>query len=217
MRRCARYAGALWLASALAAAAAQSPNAPGAPTPRVIGGHRIDRYHAIEQVRQALIKDPNNLTDWVLLGELAQEVAEQAPADRAAGYYRLAHDAYANALKLQPSHAGLRAAAQFAADQEKRAAQVQQSRARATTSYLEARRRELARSGNAPTVRTYAAPAPAAYPQYRSYVGAQGAPYTYQEHYDTFFGPVEPRPGEGSVTATERAALVKPGALAAPP
>lgn len=212
MKRAACYGPVAILAATLAAA----QPAADAPATRVIGSHQIDRYHAIEQVRQSLLKDPNKLTDWVLLGELAQEVAEEAPADRAAGYYRLARDSYTSALKLQPNNAGLKAAAKFAEDQEKKAEQIQQARARATASYLETRRRELAQSGHTPTLRTYATPATPTYPRYQPYVREQGNPYTYQEHYDTFFGPAQPRSGE-TVTATERAALVKPGALAAPP
>ncbi|MDR3634736.1 MAG: hypothetical protein P4L84_13110 [Isosphaeraceae bacterium] len=216
MRRATNCVWVVILAAALPTSLA-APPAPSPPAARVIGSHQVDRYAAIERVREVLLKDPNNLTDWVLLGELAQEVAEEAPADRAPGYYRLAHDSYANALTLQPNNAGLKAAARFAEEQEKKAEQIQQTRARATAAYLEARRRELARSGHAPTVRTYTTAAAVTYPRYQGYVGQQGVPYTYQEHYESFFGPVQPRPGEGEVTATERSALVKPGALAAPP
>ena len=42
-------------------------------------------------------------------------------------------------------------------------------------------------------------------------------PYTYQQHYDSFMGPVNPRSAGQEVTATERAALVKPAARFAPP
>ena len=217
MRRAVHCGLTAFFAAALALAATAQP-APKAPATRVVGGHQIDRYDAIERVRQALIKNPNNLTDWVLLGELAQEAAEQVPAGQAASYYRLAHAAYTSALVLDPKNAGLKAAARFAEEHEKQAEKLGQARAQATTSYLEARRRELAQSGHAPTLRTYAPGQPAVVsPQYRTYVGDQGAPYTYQQHYESFFGPAQPRPGEGGITATERAALVKPGALAAPP
>lgn len=64
------------------------------PATRVIGTHQIDRYQAIEQVRQDLAKNPRNLSDWILLGELAQEVAIYAPANQAPGYYRLARESF---------------------------------------------------------------------------------------------------------------------------
>jgi len=214
MGRTTHYGRAAALVVALGAAPVAAQQATNAPAPRVIGSHVIDRYQAIQQVREALTKNPNNVTDWVLLGELSHEVAEEVSADLAPGYHRLAREAYANALKLQPDNAGLKAAVKLAEEQEKKSQEIRQARARATAAYLEARRRELAQSNNAPTLRTYAPPAGV---RYQSYVGSQGAPYTYQQHYDTFFGPVQPRPGEGAITATERGALVKPGALAAPP
>lgn len=205
-----------------AAAAAQQAERPSAT--RVLGTHQIDRYQAIEQVRQELIREPKNLTDWVLLGELAQEVAMDAPPDRAPGYYRLAREAFESALKLQPNNPSLQAAARFAAEQEQGAGQFGQARSQATTNYLAARRRELAQSGYSPALRVYA-PAPAqggvapgySYPTYQPYLGNQGQPYTYQQHYDSFFGPVQPRSPGQVITATERAALVKPAARAAPP
>src|SRR5436305_12769883 len=98
----------LWSVSATAQQAERPP------ATRVIGTHQIDRYEAIEQVRRDLERDPKNLTDWVLLGELAQEVALDAPSDRAAGYYRLARESFENALKLQPNSPSLQAAARVA-------------------------------------------------------------------------------------------------------
>ena len=80
----------------------QNPAEASATAPNVISSHQIDRYDAIQQVRQALQQDPKNLADWILLGELAQEVATEVPADTAKGYYRLARESYENALKLSP-------------------------------------------------------------------------------------------------------------------
>lgn len=230
MRRTIRYDWVLAIVAVLGTSAAAQPEAQ-RPAPRVIGSHQIDRYEAIEQVRQALQADPKNLSDWILLGELAQEVAMDAPSDRAAGYYRLAREAFDTALKLQPDNPGLKAAAQFARAQEQGAEQFRQSRSRATATYLATRRRELAQSGNTPTLRVYPAPTSPApgqaaatalgsvssIPRYQPYVGEQGNPYTYQEHYDSFFGPVQPRSPDQEVTATERAALVKPADRMAPP
>ena len=230
MRRTIRYDWALALVAVLGASVAAQEAAQG-PAPRVIGSHQIDRHEAIEQVRQALQADPKDLSDWILLGELAQEVAMDAPSDRAPGYYRLAREAFDSALKLQPGNPGLKAAAQFAREQEQGGEQFRRSRSRATAAYLATRRRELTQSGNTPTLRVYPAPtgpapgqaaatAPgpiSSTPPYRSYVGERGDPYTYQEHYDSFFGPVQPRAPGQEITATERGALVKPAARMAPP
>jgi hypothetical protein len=212
------------LVGASAMAIAQTANGP-ASARRVIGTHQIDRYGAIEQVRQELTKNPKNLSDWVLLGELAQEVATDAPPDRAPGYYRLARESFDNALKLDPNNASLKAAADFARQQEQGSEKFAESRRQATSGYLAARRQELAQSNNAPALRVYqpaaqaTAPAAAAtpYTAYQPYVGAQGQPYTYQQHYDSFFGPVQARTPDQVITATERAALVKPAARFAPP
>jgi hypothetical protein len=54
-------------------------------------------------------------------------------------------------------------------------------------------------------------------PTYQPYFGDQGNPYTYREPYDSFFGPIESRTPDQEITATERAALVKPAARMAPP
>ena len=55
----------------------------------MLGTYQIDRYEAIQQVRQALAKDPNHLNDWIILGELAQEVAADVPSNLATGYSKL--------------------------------------------------------------------------------------------------------------------------------
>ncbi len=73
------------------------------PAARVIGTNQIDRYEAIELVRRDVAQHPSSVADWVLLGELAQEVATDAPADRAPGYYRLARESFDNAAKLRPT------------------------------------------------------------------------------------------------------------------
>ena len=124
----------------------------------VISSHQIDRYAAIQQLRSALTQDPNNLADWILLGELSQEVATEVPADTAKGYYRLASESYANAVKLAPDNSSLQAAASFAAEQERDADSFDQNRRSLTTPYLEARRRELEGSNMTPTLRVYNSP-----------------------------------------------------------
>lgn len=221
MRKSTRIHAAVIAAAILCATAVAQQAAP-KPATRVIGTHQIDRYAALEHVRQALLKNPNNVTDWVLLGELSHEIAAEAGADVAPGYYRLSRESYDNALKLEPNNAHIKAAAEFARAQEGSADRVRQSRAAATTSYIEARRQELTQSGYTPTVRTYqtvpaqAAAAATYAPRYQTYVAAEGNPYTYQQHYDMFYGPIHQSPGQG-ITATESASLVKPAARFAPP
>lgn len=222
MRDKTRIYAALTLAAVLGATAA-AQQAANQPATRVIGTHQIDRYAALEHVRQALIKNPRNVTDWVLLGELSHEIAAEVPANLAPGYHRLSRESYENALSLEPNNAHLKAAAKFAREQEQASERVQQTRTQATTSYVEARRQELARSGYTPTVRTYATvPAQGGgtagtyAPRYQTYVAPQGNFYTYQQHYDTFYGPIHESGGQ-AITATEAAALVKPATRFAPP
>ncbi|QEH35612.1 hypothetical protein OJF2_41650 [Aquisphaera giovannonii] len=205
------------------AGTAPQPAAPQQTAGPALGTHRIDRYEAIRQVREALTKDANNLNDWIILGELAQEVAADVPSEQAAGYYRLASDAYDSALKLKPGDPNLKAAAQFAREQERAAEGFAQTRRQAAVNYLAARRRELAAPGGAPRLRVYSAPganAAASY-SYQPYTTAAGQPYTYQEYSRGYEAPDTPAGVSAQpshpITDAERGALVKPGAAAAPP
>ena len=153
---------ALMLAPAVADAQQTSTGtAPGRTVGSVISSHQIDRYEAIRQLRTTLAQDPNSLADWIILGELAQEVSGEVPADQAGPYYAIARDAYANALQIAPDDANLQAAYQFARDQEADAQRFNQGRAGLASSYIEARRRELTREGRtpAPSLRVYSMPA----------------------------------------------------------
>jgi hypothetical protein len=120
---------------------------------RVIGTHQIDRYAAIEDLQDSLNANPKALADWIILGELAHEVALDAPPDRAAKYFQISRDAYEHALALAPDKPGLKAAVQFARDYELGADRFRQSRDRATQIYLDARRRDLAATDYVPAVR----------------------------------------------------------------
>ena len=162
-------ASAILIAPATALGQNTNPNAPpnprpgaddraGAPAPAVIGSHQIDRYEAIKQLQQTLKDKPDNALDWVILGELAHEVAMDLPPDQAANYYRMSREAYEKALRLEPDNAGLKAAAQFARDQESNANQFSDRRRQAVGTYLDARRREMAQSGPNPTVEVYSTP-----------------------------------------------------------
>jgi tetratricopeptide (TPR) repeat protein len=214
-------------AAATATARAQAPASAGSRPPqpnqaagRVIGTHLIDRYEAIQQVRQALARDPNNLNDWIILGELAQEVAADVPANLSAGYHKLAREAYESALKLKPDDPNLKAAAQFAREQEQRAEHFAQARRQAAGAYLAARRRELAQPGAGPTVRRYFGPSgnTAGGYSYQPFAAPGGQPYTYQQYSSSSYSPADvPVEANHSVGATERGALVKPAAAAAPP
>ena len=202
---------ALWLASTLA----QEPTT--APPATAIGSHQIDRFEAIRQLQADLRSDPNSLANWVILGEIAHEVAADIPADQDDLYYKISRDAYERALRLDPNNNGLRAAVQFARDQEANAPAFDAQRRRGVATYLEARRREIATHGANPTVQVYETPAYAprpargieapgtaanaqpAYPQpayaqpvYRTYTDAQGQPLQYNQYSNGYVPPTAP-------------------------
>jgi len=145
------------LAVALAATGASAQRDPAAPGSGVIGSHQIDRYEAIRELQQALKANPRATGDWVILGELAHEVALDVPAAQDNAYYRISRDAYEKAQALEPTNPGLKAAVQFARDQEAGARRFDEARKAAARTYLESRRRAMARSGINPTVRVFAA------------------------------------------------------------
>lgn len=161
MHRSIPMAGALALALPLLAIA-QQPPLPSRELPRrvppVIGTHQIDRYDAISRLEASLKANPNALADWVILGELAHEVALDAPPDQAGHYFTLSRQAYEKALALSPKNAGLKAAVQFARDREANGGALEKSRGQATQTYLDARRRDLAATNYAPTIRTFTPP-----------------------------------------------------------
>jgi len=121
----------------------------------VIGSHQIDRYDAIARLQKNLEANPKSLADWIILGELAHEVAMDVPADTAGKYFQMSRNAYESALALAPDNAGLKAAVQFARDQEKNSDAFEKSRDAYTDTFLNARRRDLAATGNTPYVRMY--------------------------------------------------------------
>jgi hypothetical protein len=141
-------------------APARRPAAARRTVPPVISTHQINRYNAINQLEAAVKANPNSLADWVILGELAHEVALDAPPDLAAKYYQMSRDAYERALALDPNNAGLKAAVQFARDREAGADRFERIRDQATRTYLDARRRDLAATGYVPTVRAFGPPLP---------------------------------------------------------
>jgi len=128
------------------------------PVPHLISSHQIDRYDAIASQQRTLKDNPRSLADWVILGELAHEVAIDLPSDQSGRYYDMSRDAYEKALALSPENAGLKAAVQFAKDQQANSHRFESARDQATTTYLEARRRDLAAANYTPSLRVYTPP-----------------------------------------------------------
>jgi len=144
----------LWALAVLAPAWATAAVA----APPVIGTQQINRFEAIRQLQQAVKQNSKSLADWVILGELAHEVAIDLPADQAGPYYKMSRDAYENALELAPQNVGLQAAVQFAKDAEQGLDRFEKSRNAATQMYLAARRRDLAATQFTPSLRVYGPP-----------------------------------------------------------
>ncbi len=165
-----------------------------------IGTHQIDRFEAIHLLQESLKSTPNDAAAWIVLGELAHEVAQDLSSQEDEPYYKLSQEAYEKALALQTNNAGLKAAVEFAREQKAGAAQWDQARREAASSYIEVRKSELAASGFNPTVQAYSPPAPPAavaatnsapasqpaviyqYPVYQPYYVQGTQPYTYQQY-----------------------------------
>jgi len=164
MRKPIRMAGLMAiLAVPLATRGAEPPVPPRTlpqPVAPVISTHQINRYEAINKLQQTLKDNPKSLADWVILGELAHEVALDVPADQAVKYSRMSRDAYEKALALDPDNPGLKAAVQFAQDQENDSEKFNAARAQGAAAYLDARRRDLAATNYTPTLRVYGTPIP---------------------------------------------------------
>ena len=145
-------AAALAVALAATSAGAQPPATP-APTPTSapaaasFGSHQIDRFEAIRLLQQSTAANPKAAPDWVILGELSHEAALDVPSGQDATYYKISRDAYEHAAALAPDNAGLKAAVQFARDQEAGAPQFDASRKASARTYIATRRQELATSG----------------------------------------------------------------------
>ena len=97
---------------------------------------------------------------WIVLGELAHEVAQDLSSQDDEQYYKLSGEAYGKALVLQPNNAGLKAAVEFAREQKADAAHWDQARKKAASHYIVVRKRELAASGFNSTVQGYPPPVP---------------------------------------------------------
>ncbi len=124
-----------------------------------IGTHQIDRFETIHLLQESLKSNPNDAAAWIVLGELAHEVAQDLSSQDDEQYYTLSLEAYEKALALQPKNAGLKAAVEVAREQKSGAAQWDQARRDAASSYIEVRKSELAASGFNPKVQAYSPPA----------------------------------------------------------
>ena len=187
------------LAASIATAKVMAPDT----SNHSIGTHHIDRFEAIHLLQESLKSNPNDAAAWIVLGELAHEVAQDLSSQDDEPYYKLSQEAYEKALALQPKNAGLKAAVDFAREQKADAAHWDQVRKKAASSYIEVRKRELAASGFNPTVQTYSPPTPPTppaavaatnsapvsqptqtyqYPVYQPYYVEGAQPYTYQQY-----------------------------------
>ena len=146
------------LAASIATAKVMAPDT----SNHSIGTHHIDRFEAIHLLQESLKSDPNDLAAWIVLGELAHEVAQNLSSQDDKPYYKLSLEAYEKALALQPKNAGLKSAVDFAREQRAGAAQWDQARRDAASSYIEVRKSELAASGFDPTVQAHSPPTPPA-------------------------------------------------------
>ena len=182
------------------------PGNPAATPSTTIGSHQIDRYEAIRQLQADLNSDANSVANWTILGELAHEVALDLPQGQDDAFYRLSREAYERASTLDPNNNGLRSAVQFAREQEANAAAFDARRRQGVSTYLEARRREMAATGVNPTVMVYestpvaqtspnvhpAQPYATNYPTptYRPYYNPQAQqPYSYNQYSNGYVPP----------------------------
>jgi hypothetical protein len=116
---------------------------------------QIDRFEAIHLLQASLKSNPKDTAGWIVLGELAHEVARDLSSGDDEPYYRLSAEAYKKALALQPENSTLRAAAEYAQDQLNGAQQWDQQRRSAARAFIEARERELTSARFSSAVLTY--------------------------------------------------------------
>jgi hypothetical protein len=125
---------------------------------RALGTHQIDRFEAIHVLQVSLQANPKDTAGWIVLGELAHEVAQDLSSASDERYYKMSLEAYEKALALHPDNAALRAAVEFARDQEAGATQWDKLRRQAALTFIKTRKEELTTSGFSPTVLVYPPP-----------------------------------------------------------
>lgn len=126
-----------------------------------IATHQIDRFEAIQLLQESLKSNPNDAAAWIVLGALAQEVAQDLSSQDDQPYYKLSQEAYEKALALHPKNSALKAAVEIARERKAGATQWDQARRDAASSYIEVRKSELAASGFNPAVQADFPPMPA--------------------------------------------------------
>jgi hypothetical protein len=114
--------------------------------------HQIDRFEAIRLLQESLKSAPNDAAAWIVLGELAHDVAQDLSSQEDQRYYKLSQEAYERALALQPKSNILRGAVELAREQKSGAAQWDQTRREAARNYIATRKQELAGSGFGATI-----------------------------------------------------------------
>jgi hypothetical protein len=116
---------------------------------------QIDRFEAIRLLQASLKSNPKDTAGWVVLAELAHEVARDLSSQDDEPYYRLSAEAYEKAVALQPENTTLRAAAEFAQDQVAGVRERDQHRREAARAYVESREHELVSARFGAAVLTY--------------------------------------------------------------
>jgi hypothetical protein len=178
---------------------------------RTLRTHQIDRFEAIRLLGESLKSNPNDTAALIVVGELAHEVAQDLSSVDDELYYKLSLEAYQKALSQQPDNAGLKAAVDFAREQQAGAAEWDLTRRKAASTYIEVRKHELAASGFNPTVQVYSPPASASaatsqpaetyrYPVYQPYYVQGAQPFTYQQYAGSYLY-TAPYNTNGTVTA----------------
>jgi hypothetical protein len=124
-------------------------------TARPENSRQIDRFEAIRLLQSSLKSNPKDTAGWVVLAELAHEVASDLSSQDDEPYYRLSAEAYEKAVALQPNNTTLRAAADFAQDELAGVRQRDQRRREAARAYVESREHELVAARFSPAVLTY--------------------------------------------------------------
>jgi hypothetical protein len=107
------------------------------------GSHQVDRFEAIRILQESLKSNPKDAAGWIVLGELAHEVAQDLSSSDDRHYYELSVAAFEKAVALQPENTAIKAELEFARDQLAGADQWDKVRMKAARTYVEKREHEL--------------------------------------------------------------------------
>jgi hypothetical protein len=120
--------------------------------------HRVDRFVAIHELQESLKHNPKDTAGWIVLGELAHEVAQDLSSTDDQPYYKISVEAFEKAAALQPNNTAIKAALEFARDELAGAAQWDLTRKQAAHAYVETREHELVAARFSPAVLSYPPP-----------------------------------------------------------